>query len=124
VKESSEEYRHFLETLKEAVVLDVLSGAILSDRRDLLSCPLKLRESWIRVVDFLNVKIQAKLAAARKELRQIDAWIIETRQMTEHREVSCRWKGYIYREKWLNEWLKAECIRQMDRLIKECENST
>ncbi|WP_124728007.1 hypothetical protein [Staphylospora marina] len=112
--ETVEETIHFLETLKKSVVLEVLVAALLADRKRLAAAPVRFAGFWVSLSDRLTERAERDLRSVRMELRRLGVEILETVQSEEAREVRCRWKGTIRKEKWLNEWLKAECVKQLE----------
>jgi hypothetical protein len=116
VKVTGEEYIRMMELIKRVTVLEVLLLAIRVDMHRIGRFPLKLGEGWRHLMRWSEEKTEGLLREARKELAAMGAKIVSVNQTGSHREVTVRWRGFIYREKWLNPWLKAEshlCLQKL-----------
>jgi hypothetical protein len=115
---SGDEYESFLALVKRIAILEVLALVLQADYRRIADSPFKLKEIWLDQIKQMLDRLTEKESESRKALRRM-AGLIAVKQTPSHREVEAELKGFQYKEKLLNEWLKVECMREAQTLIKE-----
>ncbi|PTM59896.1 hypothetical protein [Desmospora activa] len=111
-----DEYRQFARSIKRVVLMDVLYRALQCDIRQLELQTFKLKQSVLQTLSYTSIQVERELQGAKRQLRQSGGHIIEVKQKRDYREVRARFRGFIYTQRFFNEWIKAECEEWLVRL--------
>lgn len=111
-----DEYRLFARSVRRVVLMDVLYRALQYDMRQLEAQTFKLKQSFLRCLSHISMQVERERQGAKRQLRQCGGQIIEVKQKRDYREVRARFRGFIYTQRFLNEWIKAECEDWLVRL--------
>ncbi len=112
------EYHQFLFLVKRIAVLEVLLLVLQLDRKRISSAPVKMRGLWIKLLSQTIRKLEKVLFDASSELKHLGGRILEVRQTEHSRNITTLFRGYLYEDKLLNEWIKKECLR----ILESCWN--
>ncbi|WP_380704333.1 hypothetical protein [Salinithrix halophila] len=104
-----EEYQDFAGQVKRVILLEVLESVLRLDGRQLEEPRLKLWRLMRRWLGDTLEWVQSELSDTRRFLRQTGGEIIRVRQLEDCREVTAKFRGFIYTQRYMNEWIRSEC---------------
>jgi hypothetical protein len=118
-----EEYNQFADLVKKLVILDVLARALQIDQQGMEQLPLKLGRVWKETMADAIRRVERERVQCRRQLRQCGGHIVEVRQWVDAREVQARFRGFFYRQRFDNEWLRSECEEWLRSYWREGKNT-
>ncbi|MDR6225297.1 hypothetical protein [Desmospora profundinema] len=108
-----DEYRLFARLVKRVIVMDVLYRALLCDIRWMESQPFKLKRGILDGLVRLSIQVEEEWRETKQQLRRCGGEIVEVKQKRDCREVRARFRGFIHTQRFFNEWIRAECEKQL-----------
>ncbi|SEM71208.1 hypothetical protein [Lihuaxuella thermophila] len=112
------EYHQFLFLVKRITVLQVLLLVLRVDLERLSAAPIKMKEVWVKLLSNTTAQLEEALSDAFRQLKQLGGRIVEVKQTEHSRNITSQFRGYLYQDRLLNEWIKKECTE----ILESCWN--
>lgn len=112
-----QEYADFARLVKSLVILNIMIRTIDFDVEVIQHSNAKLSRAYGDILDYVRKQLEKEMRQVKRSIRETGGTIVNEIQLHYAREVHAKFRGFHYKERYLNDILRAECEEKLREIV-------